>query len=335
MTGSSPQEGAAEPFVHEGLDGWLFLQGGTNYVTSLYSRDSGNVSDAKIAEWKRLIENRSARSNALGIACAHIIVPDKLTVYGDRQSTPLVDIDLAPSFRLAEEMRLSSATHAYIDLVAPMRTARHATDLYWKTDTHWTPEGCLLAYTLLCERLGLVQEPDLLERPCRSYQAQMDLGWRVQPPRWEKVRKYNYIQKSERNWVNSVTAFLEDPYYKEEFHTYARARFVNASARNNCSALIFGDSYSRPSPDALTGMLAETMRSVEFIWSSSVDWTLVNRMRPDILIVQTAERFLARLPNDRRSLRLAEARQYLRATLRTLQRSWRDRATKSKEGTVK
>ena len=137
----------------------------------------------------------------------------------------------------------------------------------------------------------------------------MDLGWRVQPPRWEKVRKYNYIQKSERNWVNSVTAFLEDPYYKEEFHTYARARFVNASARNNCSALIFGDSYSRPSPDALTGMLAETMRSVEFIWSSSVDWTLVNRMRPDILIVQTAERFLARLPNDRRSLRLAEARQ--------------------------
>lgn len=320
MTVAIPPPSEGDAFVHEGADGWLFLRAGSNFVTSLYQREGGGLPDAKLALWRRQIEARAERCRKWGVANAHIIVPDKLTIYGDYQSAPMVDPDLAPAIRLDEQMRASGALAHYVDLVGPMRTQRTSAQLFWQTDTHWTPAGCHLAYLLLCERLGLDPEPDLLARPHHTYPAQLDLGWRLEPPRWEDVTRYDYLQKARRVWINRVTRYLEDPAYQEEFHVCARARFANASARNDRSVLLIGDSYSRPSVDALTAMLAETVRSVEFVWSSAVDWNFVRWLRPDILIVQTAERFLARAPDDRTPLWWSEWRQVARAQRRARER---------------
>ena len=299
--------------VHVGRDGWLFLRGGTNFVTSLYSRDSGNLPDAKIALWRKLIERRVARCRALGVECAHIVVPDKLTIYGDRQGEALVDPDQAPAIRLAEQLRSSPAAQAYVDLVAPMRAQRDVCDLYWRTDTHWTPEGCFLAYQALCERLGLTPEDDLLARPHETYGAPMDLGGRVEPLRWENVREYDFAQKATRVWINRITGYLEDPAYQEAIHVGARARFENPGARNRRHVLLVGDSYSGPASDALTGMLAESVQALDFIWSSDIDWSIVRRRRPDVVVFEIAERFLAALARDRRPLWLLELQQNARA----------------------
>jgi len=63
----------------------------------------------------------------------------------------------------------------------------------------------------------------------------------------------------------------------------------------------------------LTGMLAETAREVEFIWSSNLDWAYIKRARPDVVIYELAERFMTIVPNDRLSLRWTVARQALKA----------------------
>ncbi len=34
------------------------------------------------------------------------------------------------------------------------------------------------------------------------------------------------------------------------------------------------------------------------MWSSSLDWTYIEAVKPDILLFELAERFLARLPKD-------------------------------------
>jgi alginate O-acetyltransferase complex protein AlgJ len=312
---------AFSSFVHEGKDGWLFLRGGTNFVSSLYSRDSGNLPDARIALWRELIERRTARCKALGIECVHVVVPDKLTIYGDFQAEPLVDPDQAPAIRLARQLQSSPALDSYLDLVGPMRAQRETWDIYWRTDTHWSPEGCHLAYSALCDRLRLDPEGDLLDRPHETLSAPMDLGGRVEPMKWETVRKYDFARKASRVWTNRVTRYLEDPAYQEEIHVGARSRFCNPDARNRKSVLVVGDSYARPGPEALTGMLAETVRSLEFVWSSEIDWFMVMKIRPDILIVEIAERFLALLPKDRRPLWLLELRQIARAYRRRRERA--------------
>lgn len=301
------------PLVHEGEDGWLFLRGGSNFVSSLYAREAGNLPDGKLALWCQRIEERSARAHALGIKCVHVVVPDKLTIYGDKQGKRFVDPDQAPAIRLAEQALASRAAPDYLDLVAPMRAARDEVDLFWRTDSHWSPAGCHLGYRAICAHLGLTPEDDLLERAHTGEHRPMDLGGRLDPIRYETIRKYDYARKARRVWTNSITACLEDPAYGELIHVGARARFDNPAARNDCKLLLVGDSYAGASSGMLTGMLAETVRSLEFVWSSEVDWRLVRAIRPDFLVFELAERFLATQATDRRAQWLLELRQNLRA----------------------
>jgi hypothetical protein len=37
---------------------------------------------------------------------------------------------------------------------------------------------------------------------------------------------------------------------------------------------------------------------VHFIWSTSLDWPYIERVRPDIVLTEVAERFMAQLPDD-------------------------------------
>ena len=62
--------------------------------------------------------------------------------------------------------------------------------------------------------------------------------------------------------------------------------------------MLFGDSYAHFTPIMLTIMLAETFREVHFVWSASIDWGYVERARPDLVIVEIAERFMLRVPDD-------------------------------------
>lgn len=304
---------AIEPFVHVGTDGWLFLQGGSNFVASLYQREGGQLPDRQLALWRDVIARRARRFARLGIDWLFVVVPEKLTIYAHRTASPLVDPDLAPAVRLYEQLEGVGAQGHMLDLVTPMRRARDEQDLYWRTDTHWSPAGCFLAYELICERLGVKVDAGLLSRPFQEYSRVMDLGGHIDPMPWETVRSYDYLRGARRRAVNRVTRYLEDPQYDELVHVGARAWFQNPGAPNPQRVMLIGDSYALPSATRLTGMMAETFRSVEFVWSNSIDWQAVRWRRPDIVICEIAERFLMLPPHDGMSWKLQEWRQARRA----------------------
>lgn len=318
----------ARKLVHEGLDGWLFLTGGTNFVTTLYDRHSGHLPDAKLEKWREAIEERIERCRRLGIDYAHIVVPEKLTIYGHKQSEPLVDPDLAPVVRLGERFANTARSRNWIDLVTPMRSVRDDVDLYWKTDTHWTAEGCLLAYDLLCEALSLKPNNHFRERPFREFDCIMDLGGKMDPPIWERIKEYEWARYARRTYVNRVTEILETPEFGGEIHVGSHAIFTNLAAANNKRLLLFGDSFSGPHSQRLTGLLAETVREVGFIWSANIDWRHVEAAAPDILVTEISERFMALPPNDSFDLRFAELRQTARARTKRLKSWWRARRSR-------
>ncbi len=309
-----------EDMIHHGLEDWLFLTGGSNYVTTLYDRDGGNLPDRTLSAWRRLIEERRKKCDSLSIRYAHVVIPDKLTIYGHKQAKAMVDPDLAPALRLQDMLAAGPAAESWIDLVSPMRAPRDRVDLYWKTDTHWTPEGCVLAYGQLCRRLGLECCDDPYTGPRNEFHARMDLGVKLDPARWEHVREYDFAGSARRVFINNVGSVLEDPSFGSEIHLGSRSIFENEKARNPSRILIFGDSYASQRANFLTGLLAETARRVEFIWSSSVDWRLVKKTRPDMLITEIAERFMTIVPRDRLVLRALEARQMFRVRRRQLSR---------------
>ncbi|MDB5448376.1 MAG: hypothetical protein JWQ97_3693, partial [Phenylobacterium sp.] len=62
--------------------------------------------------------------------------------------------------------------------------------------------------------------------------------------------------------------------------------------------MLFGDSFSEYRTHLLTGLLAETFAETAFIWSSAIDWGLVQKFKPNVLLTELAERFMEQVPND-------------------------------------
>ena len=182
--------------VHEGQDGWLFLLTGSNFVASLYEREGDNLPDRALLRWRDITAARARRCAALGIRCLFVVVPDKLTIYDHKTATPLVDPALAPAVRLREQIEAAGQSADYLDLVSPMRAARDEQALYWRTDSHWSPEGCFLAYRAICKKLDLVADETLLTRPFIDEHRVMDLGGWVEPHKAETIRAYRYLQRS-------------------------------------------------------------------------------------------------------------------------------------------
>lgn len=46
-------------------------------------------------------------------------------------------------------------------------------------------------------------------------------------------------------------------------------------------------------------MLAETYRDMHFVWSTNLDYDLIARIRPQIVITEIAERFMGTRPTDK------------------------------------
>jgi alginate O-acetyltransferase complex protein AlgJ len=303
------------PWIYEGQDGWLFLIGGSNSIGALYDRNAPLLDDAKLRQWVKLIEARARRLERMRIEYVHISIPEKLTLYDNKfHDPPIVDWRLSPSMRLREMMQGSPYARVWLDLVAPFRAARDDTQLYYRTDTHWTPEGCFLAYKLLCEKIGIAPELTLLARPRREVESVLDLGLKMEPLVYEQLRLYDFTKDSQKTYRNVIAQYVDTVTANALVHVGSHIRYKNSNpSAANKKILIFGDSYASQRPDGLTAMLAETAREVEFIWSSNLDWAYIKRAQPDIVVYDLVERFMTIVANDRLSLRRTVARQVLKA----------------------
>ncbi|SFL51203.1 alginate O-acetyltransferase AlgX-related protein [Methylobacterium pseudosasicola] len=281
--------------VHVGRDGWLFLIGGSNRVMDRYR--GGLRHWLLLRGWARLIEARSRRAESLGIRCLHVIVPEKLSVYDDK----VEGLRYAPAKASTRRLARRLARHpAYLDLLAPLRAGRDGpVPLYLRTDTHWTIQGCLLAYREIMRALGAIPPADIGARPHIVSDAVMDLGEKLREPPRERLDRLMLQRDAKRVEVGPMLAAYEAEGRDREAHVGAHVVYRNETEGADPRRLVlFGDSCAHFDPFLLTGLLAESFREVHFVWSASLDWPYIERVRPDILLFELAERFLARLPKD-------------------------------------
>ncbi|KQP50247.1 hypothetical protein ASG40_14735 [Methylobacterium sp. Leaf399] len=281
--------------VHVGREGWLFLIGGTNGVLDQY-RSTWRWWQL-LRGWAKLIRQRSARARSLGIRYAHIVVPEKLSVYDDRTDGLVFDPGKSPARRLARRL---AGEAALVDLLGPMRAARDGpVPLYYRTDSHWSHDGCLLAYRHLMRACGAVVPPDIADRPRFDTERVRDLGEKLPDRPVERASLCCIARDAARSYasplVESYEAADRAPYLHGGAHVVYRNENPAADPR---TLMLFGDSYAHFAPIMLTGLLAESFREVHFIWSSSLDWRHIEQVRPDLLVTEMAERFMVRLPDD-------------------------------------
>lgn len=291
--------------VHVGRDGWLFLTGGSNRVMDRYR--SALAQWWLLRGWSRLIAARASRAERLGIRTLHVIVPEKLSVYDHKTD----GLGYRPENASTRQLARRLARHpAYLDLLAPLRAARDGdAPLFLRTDTHWTLEGCLLAFREIMRALGATPPADIAARPRVIRDEVMDLGSKLPDLPVERVERMAILRDSVRSETGPLLASYESSGRAAELHSGAHAVYRNEAAHADPRRLVlFGDSCAHFAPFMLTGLLAESFREVHFVWSSSLDWHYIEAVKPDILLFELAERFLARLPDDRYDVRIAGRR---------------------------
>ncbi|MDP4024481.1 hypothetical protein Q8W71_17790 [Methylobacterium sp. NEAU 140] len=301
-------------YIHVGKDGYLFIRSGSNNAQGLYEKT--DLNKALHWQWRHHISERARKLRAMGVDYRHIIIPEKQTIYDHYLDGMSVDYKrsiarrchaIDPYYENSPWRALNVIKYfdrrrrwnrILVDLVTPMRAERDRQQLFMRTDSHWSFAGRQIAYRAICRSLNVAPVEDLEGRREMHFDAYAgDLGSACTPPRCESAVIQIVERDSERVHANAIVAHRECLGTYQTLHLGSHVVWRNEKARDRRRVVLFGDSYSHFIPIMLSIMLAETFHELHFIWSTSVDWGYVERVKPDIVLTEMAERFMFRLPD--------------------------------------
>ena len=257
--------------VIEGADGWLFLAHDSNDVLAQHT---GRLlfSARELEEWRYLLETRRAWLAERGIAYAFLIPPNSLTVHADLLPGHALS-DLRPVTQLLDLVDS-------VPIVYPLAELRAEPGAYFRLDTHWSALGAFVAYEQLMRALG---RPALDRSEVRFFEQPYsgDLGAKLTPPR-EAPRMFAAPR--------AQTARLLHDNRVEDFGRRVEVESEGPAVR----CLVCGDSYTYP----MLPFMAESFGRLLFVQLSTMDFELVRKWRPDVVVNVLNERFLIEIPND-------------------------------------
>jgi hypothetical protein len=283
--------------VAYGPGGWLYLVGGTNDPLRMYLDEPQRRSAA--SAWLALVRERRDRLAAMGIAFFQCMIPEKLSILGDNLGWPL---DFSKSFGSQfAQTAPPDLGPCIVNLFDFFRNSGYREDLYLKTDSHWSHLGAFSAYQMLCCQLGIQARADLLRRGFTEGEVLFDLGAKLPDRPKERARFYAFRREAEIVNEHGLVAYKRRTGRLNDIglHVGSFIHFRNEGATVAKKAVLFGDSFSEYRDHLLTGLLAETFSELIFVWSASIDYEVVRRHAPDVVICAITERFMRSVPDDR------------------------------------
>lgn len=266
-----------------GADGYFFISNGANHWERQYLGEL-TVAPSWLAAWNELLAKRQAQAAAHGVVLVNTVAPEKQALYPEaRWPSPLPDAERRPLKLLLAQLDPAARL---IYPQAEMLAAKALAPVYHRHNSHWTVSGCVAATDLLLETLAaparLADLPIAVER-CH---AQQDLSAHLfaTPPREDFLAAVPPGEKVDDNRLIELTGRNTDASY----------RLRNPAAPDSRKVIVFGDSYAYDA--GLTALLSAVFVDVLFLWSKAIQWELVAAQRPDVVIWESAERFMATVP---------------------------------------
>jgi alginate O-acetyltransferase complex protein AlgJ len=272
-----------------GYGGTLFLCGGINSNLEQFLGEMP-MSPQWLEEWRGVIAGREEEIDRLGLAAAFLVIPDKLAVHEDLYPGPLAKRGPRAIERLLE---LPGLAIRYP--LAELRETARTTDVYLRTDTHLTFRGNETLCGSLQEPLAF-ELPDFTDLTMATYPSTGDLGSKFEPPIVGVVSEPGNLGRAE------IVADNRAEFEAIGGHIGTRRVFHNDGAPDRRVAVIFGDSFgfAGPSYQGVAWFMAQVFREVHFVWIPfGWDPDYVQRNGAEVILIQGAERFAARVPRRR------------------------------------
>lgn len=271
-----------------GRDDWLFLRQDAGWKAF---RSEEPLSAREAAGFRRSFSDARRWLAKRKIPFLFVVVPSKETIYPEylpASATRARDVTL-----LDEVLReLSAAKIDYIDLREPLLAAKQDdTLLYDPMDSHWNGNGARIGASLMMKRAA-----ELLERG-PDY---AELNAKLVPEQHEPDLAL-LLSLEDRLSERSIALLPREPRARriepsEEFVSLTRWQMnrvvFEAPDESLPTALILRDSFG----EALMPVLSQKFRRSVWIWTHNIDLGLIEREKPDIVIMELTERFLCNRP---------------------------------------
>jgi len=273
-----------------GRDDWLYFLGEDGRSLDRHYRGMLPISDAEIAAVVTELRRRQKFLAALGIAYVVTIVPEKYTIYPEHLPSWIVRTD-----RPTPLERLTAAISAdgnvrFVDLRAPLLTAKLSRRVYYMTDSHWNMQGAAVAYRAIMQeiesvlpsgRLLMIASPALPPYIAGVDMYSGDLARFVGlPPRYREA-DLAPLSKVLAN-PSARCGKRIDAGTDEGFEIYACDR------PSLPRAVMYRDSMAIP----LIPLLSENFRRIVYVSARRLDPALILREKPDVVIEEMVERSL-------------------------------------------
>ncbi|MBV5300649.1 MAG: polysaccharide pyruvyl transferase family protein [Methylococcales bacterium] len=283
-----------------GKDGWLFLCNDSNNAIGQYTGEV-KISTTILENYKSHYQAIQAFYRSKNICYLLTIVPGKESLYSEfLPNTVVASRDLSVKDKFIATINTELDTNI-LDLYPLLITNKSLGQLCYKNDSHWNYLGAMIASKHIINKLHekFPNIPIFDEKKftlINADEGQCDLN--------EKIR-LNYVggqfiendELMENNlavcavgvqYDNNAIEILEHP-YKMLSKTRPTRLFKHNKTSKLPRAIIVRDSYA----DWMIPFLTEYFSECLFIWARNVDNAVVESFKPDIIIEQVVDRFLA------------------------------------------
>ena len=270
-----------------GEDGFLFL---ADNETRDFTQAVDLFDPPEAAQWAATMSRVAAVAENAGADFAFSLAPGKETIYGE----------LMPSFARTPDGAMTRADQLIeilkraeipaIDLRKALMSAKASSNkrLYHRTDTHWNGYGGSIAAAAVAAHFGRDA------RPGDPSERQSERGG-------DLARMIGLQDRAGEVLVGSVAPSAHclvaggEPYPGEELDPLRHAMIhCDQAPQGRGRAIIFIDSFGV----GMIPTLASAFDETRFVWSYQFDTELVSSFKPDVVIVEIAERKLQTLSPD-------------------------------------
>lgn len=261
------------PQVIVGNDGWLFYVSNNNVddfqKVNLFNGQQISEIQKTIDDWGNFFEDQD-------IPLVILISPNKETIYGE--NLPAAVQPLGSKSRvdqILEEIDFPENIHV-VDPRANLLKARQSKTVYDKTDTHWNDTGSCVAYSLM---MKVIQEEISLASPLICEDIHLS---RVKFS--GDLSRLLFLE----NVINEET-FARDPGFSRSkiLHGYGDIWITSWMPDTTLPRImVYRDSFLTK----LIPLISENFEKADYFWTFQIDYERIARERPDLVIIQFAER---------------------------------------------
>ena len=279
--------------VISGKDGWLFLKKdggiGKNHVEDYQNIPLTN--DQVQAIISKLQHNNNLLK-ARGITYIIFAAPNSASIYPEY--LPLWVKRYYPYSKLDQIINSIKNTDLnFIDLRPALLKAKKWKQLYYKTDTHWNAYGAYVAYQSLISQMSKITHNNKLI-PIDLVNFNIS-GRNDSCTDLSMMLGYCNLQREDIHYITNKNPGINITTL--EFNNIGLGQKIEAINTNiadqNMKVLVFRDSYFI----YLLPYLAENFHYSYFVWNNSLDFELIDKIKPKYVIHEIVERSIMYLVN--------------------------------------